>query len=141
MENVKDRRSFERMAIPGMKAVLVNNYFYYLFSFRFLYNIIELIFRKIELINISLTGACLLSKQNFEPGQSVHMIISVPGMSKIPVTGSVRWSTNASDQEAYMAGIQFMAFNKGKRYNSFKRLKQINELMPQPATATATEKN
>jgi hypothetical protein len=136
MDENKDRRSFDRIEIPGMNAVLVNNYWYYLFSFKLLYSFVEIIFKKTPLKNISVTGACLVSKQNFEPGDSIHMILSVPGMRKIPVTGSIRWSSFSTDQNTYYAGVQFMAFNKGKRYDSYQRLKQINELVAEPAVAS-----
>lgn len=126
MDKIKDRRSFDRLEIPGMKAVLVNNYWYQLFSYKLLYNILKILLKKTHLKNISVSGACILSRKNFHTGDSIYLIISLPGSAFIPVKGSVRWTSDKTEQNMYYAGIQFEAFRNGTKYNSYESLKQLH---------------
>jgi len=123
MEENKDRRSFDRLEIPGMKAVLVKGRWYQILSYRLLYRFLKFLFKKAQLKNISVSGACVVSDRNFHTGDSVQMIISIPGSSFIPVKGNVRWSSK--DTDLNYAGVQFEAFSSGKRYNSYESLKQL----------------
>ena len=125
MEDKKDRRSFDRLEIPGMKAVLLKGHWYQILSYRLLYRIFRFLFKKTHLKNISVSGACIECDQNFNTGDAVHMIISIPGSSFIPVKGSVRWSSNSFDSHGYYAGVQFEAFSSGKKFNSYESLKQL----------------
>lgn len=125
MDEQKDRRSFDRLEIPGMKAVLLKGHWYQIFSYRLLYRIFRFLLRKTDLKNISVSGACIASEKNFNTGDAVHMIILIPGSSFIPVKGSVRWSANSQDRNGYYAGVQFEAFSSGKKYNSYESLKQL----------------
>ena len=125
MEDKKDRRSFDRLEIPGMKAVLLKGHWYQILSYRLLYRIFKFLFKKTLLKNISVSGACIACDQHFNTGDAVHMIISIPGSSFIPVKGSVRWSSNSIDSKGYYAGVQFEAFSSGSKFNSYESLKQL----------------
>ena len=125
MEEKKDRRSFDRLEIPGMKAVLVKNHWYSLLSSKLIYNLLKVLLKKSHLKNISVSGACIECKRAYTAGESIHMIITVPGVSFIPVKGSVRWSSNLDQGNKFYAGVQFEAFSNGKKYNSYDTLKQL----------------
>lgn len=128
MEDNKNRRAFERLEIPGMKAVLLSQFFHTLLSFRFFSIVAEVLMKYNLLINISVNGACIQSKNRYNPGEDVHLIISLPGDKNIPVKGIVRWTS--SENSEYYSGIQFMAFSKGKNYNSMDRLKKLSNYFP-----------
>lgn len=125
MEEKKDRRSFDRLEIPGMQAVLLKGYWYQILSYKLLFRILKFLFKKTHLKNISVSGACIACERSFDTGEHVHMIISIPGSSYIPVKGSVRWAANSSERSGYYAGIQFEAFSSGKKFNSFETLKKL----------------
>ena len=125
MDENKDRRSFDRLEIPGMQAVVVKGHWFQILSYRLLYSILKFLFKKTQLKNISVSGACIENDHRLNTGDSVHMIISVPGSSYIPVKGSVRWASNNSDSKGYYAGIQFEAFSSGKKFNSYQSLKEL----------------
>lgn len=123
MEDFKDRRSFDRLEIPGMKAVLLKSHWYQLLSYKLLYSILKFVLKKTPLKNISVSGACIACNQTYNTGDAVHMIITIPGAKHIPVKGSVRWSSNGSDHN--YAGVQFEAFSSKGKYNSYESLKQL----------------
>ena len=125
MEDNKDRRSFDRLEIPGMKAVLLKSHWYQLLSYKLFYGILKFLLKKTPLKNISVSGACITSNQSYNTGDSVHMIITIPGSSFIPVKGSVRWSSNRNDDNLFYAGVQFEAFSSGGKFNSYESLKQL----------------
>ena len=124
MEDKKDRRSFDRLEIPGMQVVLLKGYWYQILNYKLLFKILKFLFKTTHLKNISVSGACIANKRNYNKGEHVHMIMSIPGSSYIPVKGSVRWASDSSEKQDY-AGIQFEAFSKGKKYNSYESLKKL----------------
>jgi len=125
MEEMKDRRSFDRLEIPGMNAILLKGSWYQILSYKLLFRVLKFLFKKTQLKNISISGACIASDHHYNTGDPVHMIISVPGSPYIPVKGSVRWASNNSDNNEYYAGIQFEAFSSGGKFNSYESLKQL----------------
>ena len=125
MKEKEDRRSFDRLEIPGMKAVLLKGHWYQILSYRLLYKIFKFLLKKTQLKNISVSGACITCDKVFNTGDAVHMIISIPGSSFIPVKGSVRWSSSSVDSKEYIAGVQFEAFSSGKKFNSYESLKEL----------------
>jgi len=129
MDDYKDRRAFERLEIPGMKAALISQFLHGILSYKIFTIFTEILMKQDLLKNISVNGACINSKNRLQPGDDVHMIISLPGDKNIPVKGSVKWISETDNRE-YFAGVQFMAFSKGKNYNSFDRLKQLNDYIP-----------
>ncbi len=129
MDDVKNRRAYERLEIPGMKAVLVSQFLHNLLCTKIFSIFADLLMKQNLLKNISVNGACIQSKNRFNMGDPVHMIISLPEDKKIPVKGNVRW-THQSVDSMHVAGIQFLAFSKGKSYNSLDRLKQLNNFVP-----------
>jgi len=124
MEEKKDRRSFDRLEIPGMNAILLRGQWYQILSYKLLFRVLKFLFKKTQLKNISVSGACIFNDRNYNKGDMVHMIISVPGASYIPVKGSVRWSSENTGNNGF-AGVQFEAFSSGKKYNSYNSLKQL----------------
>ncbi len=129
MDDVKDRRSYERLKIPGMKAALVSQFLLNLLSIKLFSIFAYILMKQNLLINISVNGACIQSKNRFNTGDPVHLIISLPGDKKIPVKGNVRW-TYQNEDNSHFAGVQFLAFSKGKSYNSKDRLKLLNNYIP-----------
>ena len=125
MEEMKDRRSFDRLEIPGMNAILLKGHWYQILSYKLLFRLLKFLFKKTQLKNISISGACIANDRNYHTGDPVHMIISVPGSSYIPVKGSVRWASNQSENSGHFAGIQFEAFSSGGKFNSYESLKQL----------------
>jgi Tfp pilus assembly protein PilZ len=124
MEEQKDRRSFDRLEIPGMNAILLRGQWYQILSYKLFFRLLKFLFKKTQLKNISVSGACISNDRNYNKGDQVHMIISVPGATYIPVKGSVRWSKDIAGNNGF-AGVQFEAFSSGKKFNSYNSLKQL----------------
>jgi len=133
MEEIKDRRSFDRPIVPGITALMINASWYYLLKYKLFHSFVLFLLGKNLIQNLSASGSCILSKNNFEPGKAIYLFLSSPGGMTIFIKGTVRWISFDAGNNMYCAGIQFRAYGNGKRYNSFKALEQLHIYTLPPA--------
>ena len=126
MDETKDRRSFDRLKVPEMTAFMINTGWYYLLRYKLFHSIVIFILGKNLIQNLSASGSCILSSNNFEPGKAIYLIMYSPGVKIIYIKGTVRWISSNAGDNMYYVGIQFLAYGNGKRYNSFKVLDQLH---------------
>ena len=129
MDDFKDRRAYERLEIPGIKAALVSQFLHNVLSIKIFSFFANILMKQNLLKNISVNGACLFVKNQYKAGDNIHLLISLPNDKNIPVKGNVRWISE-TESNSYYAGVQFMAFSKGRSYNSIDRLKNLNDYLP-----------
>lgn len=127
MNEIKDRRSFDRLMTPEMTAFLINSSWYYLLRYKLFKILLSFIMQKALLQNLSASGSCILSNNKFKSGDVIHLIIYTPAEKSIFVKGSVRWISSDAMSKRNNVGIQFRAYGKGKRYNSYDILKQLRD--------------
>ena len=126
MDEIKDRRTFDRTIVPEITAFMINNSWHYFLKYKFFHNIALLISGKNLIQNLSASGSCILSKNNFEPGKTIYLSLSSPAVKTIFIKGTVRWVSPVTKNNLYNVGIQFLAYGNRKRYNSFKVLEQLH---------------
>ena len=121
MDDIKDRRSFDRLNPPEISALLINSNWYYFLRYK--------LFRSIALF--------ILRNSNFKPGDIIRMIIYAQGQKNIFIKGTVRWISPGTENNTYYAGIRFVAYGNRKRYNSYKTLDQLRLFAMQNAVILA----
>ena len=126
MDEPKDRRSFNRMIVPEIRAFTINTIWHYFFKYKLFHRIAIFILGKHLIQDLSASGSCILSKNNFEPGKAVYLILSSPDRKIMFIKGNIRWASSYTENNMYYVGIQFWAYGNGKRYNSFKILEQLH---------------
>lgn len=128
MDELKDRRSVDRLLCSGVTALVYKKYWHNLLRYRLLKNIVSLWQVKSNVQNLSKSGTLIMSSDIYKRGDAIDIIIIAPGIKSIIIKGTVRWCTTDS-LEIGQIGIQFMAFSNWKRYNSFSILKQLQGVM------------
>jgi len=126
MSEIKDRRSFNRLMNPETTAYMINSSWHYFFRYNLCKRILLFLKQKTLLQNLSASGACIVSVNNFKFGDKIHLSIYTPGQKYIFIKGSVRWISNDTISNRNNVGIQFQAYGKGKRYNSYYFLKKLH---------------
>ena len=126
MNEHKDRRTFDRRIVPELKAFMINASWYYFLRYRVFYTLAMLIFGKNLIQNLSASGSCILSSNNFAPGKTIFLFLSSPSGRNMYIKGTVRWISPDTGYNMYYTGIQFLAYGNGKKYNSFKVRKQLH---------------
>ena len=126
MKESKDRRTFDSLIVPEIKSIMINATWYYLMRYKLFYSIAIFILGGNQIQNLSASGSCILSSNNFEPGKAIYLFLSSPGRKTIFIKGIVRWISSDRDNIMYNVGTQFLAYGNGKRYNSFKVLEQLH---------------
>lgn len=119
MSNSQDKRTFDRLHIPG--AVV-------LFRKRNKINLFDRFSRPMQLFNITKSGICFESERNFNRGEPVFVYIKIPGEKDIRIIGSIKWIDHRLPGKSSLIGAQFLAFGKGRNYNSIKTLERLREL-------------
>jgi hypothetical protein len=87
--------------------------------------------------DISFSAVCFKSEKSFEPGISMDVVISIPGIEDIFVKGTVIRAAQKSIKNIYNIVVQFMLFGTDPRYNSitsYNQLKNLNENLMQGAS-------
>jgi len=128
MDELKDRRSFDRLLCSGVTALVYKKYWHNLMRYRFLKNIASLWQIKSNVQNLSKSGTLIMSSDIYKRGDAIDIIIIAPGIKSIIIKGTVRWCTTDS-LEIGQIGIQFLAFSNWKRYNSVNILKQLHSFL------------
>jgi hypothetical protein len=126
MNETKDRRTFDRLIVPEIKAFMINDTWYYLMRCKLFYSIAIFILGRNQIQNLSASGSCILSSNNFEPGKEIYLFLSSPGRKTIFIKGIVRWVSSDRENVMNYVGTQFLAYGNGKRYNSLKVLEQLH---------------
>ena len=137
MEEIKDRRSFDRLNSQEISALLVNSKWYYLLKYKLFHRIAKTMLGKSLLQNLSTSGSCILCHNSFKPGDIIRMIIYAKDQKNISIKGTVRWISPGTENNTYYAGIRFVAYGNRKQYNSYKTLDQLRLFAIQNAVILA----
>ena len=60
-----------------------------------------------RLLDLSIEGAAVLTKQNFDVAQQLRLTILVPDGGPIATTGTVRWVKSIPKKNAFASGVEF----------------------------------
>lgn len=60
-----------------------------------------------RLLDLSIEGAAVLTKQNFDVCQQLRLTILVPDGGPIATTGTVRWAKSIPKKNAFASGVEF----------------------------------
>jgi hypothetical protein len=126
MNETKDRRSFDRLIVPGINAFMINTRWYYWLRYKLFHNIAIYILGKNLIQNLSTSGSCILSSNNFELYKTIYLILYSPDGKNIFIKGTIRWTSFDAGNNMYYVGLQFLAYGNRKRYNSYKVLEQLH---------------
>lgn len=107
MQTKMERRFIDRFKVPEARVRYAKE------------NFIVPVSRALPLKDLSKYGACFELKEEIDPGHLVIIKITVPGKKSISVKGKVIWSNSNATDIRHHAGIQFLPFGKGRKYNSF----------------------
>ncbi|MEJ2546055.1 MAG: PilZ domain-containing protein [Calditrichaceae bacterium] len=127
MAESKDRRTFDRSLNTSITAFLIRSNWFTLLKFKSRGSAAIQKLGKDQLKDLSASGSCIISNIKFEIGDSIHLIIYAPRRKIVFIKGLVRWAFAAKAKNSYYVGIQFKAYGKGKKYNSYKNLNLLRE--------------
>jgi len=119
MVNENDKRTFSRIEIPG--AVII-------FKRRNKLGLLERFSRPMQLLNITKSGICFKSEKKFNYGDHISVEINIPGEKHIIVEGDVKWLHEDLPDNMCLVGAQFVAFGKGRQYNSLSSLERLRTI-------------
>ena len=126
MEEIKDRRSFDRLLFSETTVVVSNYFWQYPLRYKFAHNFAKALLGKSYLHNLSASGSCILGSNRFKRGDNIRLIIKTPDFESIFIKGIVRWVSPETSNKMSYIGIQFRAFGNDKKYNSYDILKQLH---------------
>lgn len=126
MNEIMDRRSFDRPNVPAVEASIFSASWYYLLKYKIVHRIVMPLSRKYILQNLSASGSCVLTKNYLVPGKEIYLFLFSPGENTVLIKGIVRWISPHSESNMYIVGTQFLAYGNGRSYNSFKVLEQLH---------------
>jgi hypothetical protein len=127
MAESKDQRTFDRLLNKEITAFLIRSNWLNLLRFKYKGSASVRKLSKDQLQDLSESGSCIISNYIFELGDSIHLIFYAPGRKIICIKGLVRWAFVATVKNSYCVGIQFRAYGKGEKYNSYKNLSLLRE--------------
>ena len=127
MTEAKDRRTFDRLLNTEITAYLIPSNLLNFLRFRYGGKAAIQKLGKDQLRDLSASGSCIISRNKFVYGAPIILIIYAPGKKMIFIKGKVRWIFDGPMQNHYAVGIQFTAYGKGKKYNSYKNLGLLRE--------------
>ena len=125
MQESKDRRSFDRLAMPQATASLLEKKWFDVINRYLSFLVPANTSKNIVLKDISKSGACLVCEHQHECGDPIHLVVSIPGERNILVKGHVRWVKKQDDQIQYCVGTQFYAYGSAKKLNSLRTLERL----------------
>ena len=125
MEEAKDRRSYDRLVIPEATALKMEQVWFDLMSNYLSFVIPVNTTKDIIIKDISKSGACIMCEHRHECGDTMHLVVSIPGEKNIWIKGRVLWVRKHDDQIQYCIGTQFYAYGSGKNLNSMRSLEQL----------------
>jgi hypothetical protein len=119
MSETTERRALNRIEIPSAEVL-------YKPIKRF--NLFSTLTGPTNLINISKSGACFISKNSLEKGSEVMLKLFIPEQDPLFVKASTVWISANQEHSQMSVGVQFKPFGKGKAYNSFESKKILEKL-------------
>jgi Tfp pilus assembly protein PilZ len=128
MDELIDRRAFDRLVFSNISATIFRNYWYYSLGHRLFKNLELFAPVKSSVQDISSSGSLIITKSIFKQGQTISLIISIPGSERMIIKGKVLWIA-AQTPDMQNVGIQFLAFSNWKKYNSFDVQKQLGLIL------------
>jgi len=111
----KDKRSTERILIPGATIVLRK---------RNRLGLFEKSSDPTDLSNFTKSGIAFKSEIKFRFGDAVYLDILVPGEKTLRLAGEIRWIDDSNST----VGAQFKAFGSGRKYNPLTALEKLRLL-------------
>jgi len=118
-DSSKDQRSNDRIIIPGATVI---------FRKRNILGIFERYSRPMQLFNMTKSGLCFRSTKRLRLGEELYVDILIPGEKTLRIIGQVRWIDDELSDDTCLIGAQFIAFGRGRNYNSFKILERLRKL-------------
>jgi hypothetical protein len=83
---------------------------------------------KNEIVNLSKSGAGIISTLRFKKGETIKLKIKFPGEKDLILLGNIKWTNKINGNGTYRSGIQFHPFSDKGFYNSLDSLKRLNSL-------------
>ena len=111
----KDKRSTDRLAIPGGLVILRK---------KNRLGLLEKSSTPIELTNFTKSGIAFKSENSFRIGESIYLDIIIPGEKSLRLVSEIRWI----DESNSTIGAQFKAFGDGRKYNPLNALEKLRLL-------------
>jgi hypothetical protein len=133
MQENKDRRTFDRLAVPQATASLLENKWFDVINKYLSYLVPANTSKNIVVKDISKSGACLVCEYQHKCGDPIHLVVSIPGEKNILVKGHVRWVKKQDNQIQYYIGTQFYAYGSGKKLNPLRSLEQLRYIQERSA--------
>jgi hypothetical protein len=120
MATYTKQRSNDRLKIPGAvvyPCLKVNRWSFFLGSIK-----------ASELYNINKSGICFESGKLYRKGESVCVMVKIPGEKRFYVEANIKWIEDKPKSSGYYIGAQLQPFGKGRKFNSYKTLHRLREL-------------
>jgi hypothetical protein len=122
MNKNKERRSFERIEVPGASVRyriakglgLLKNYSH-----------------SEEIINLSKSGIAFNVKHPAGYGTPLEMKVTFPDGNGLYLKGKIRWQKNSNGSGHETIGVMFEPFGSKKQYNSIKALEYLRAMKNQ----------
>ena len=114
-----ERRALNRLEIPSAEV-------FYKTLKRF--NLTSTLTGPTNLVNISKSGACFVSKNYMAKGSEVMLKIFLPEKNPLSIKAKTVWSSENHESSQTYVGVQFKPFGEGKGYNSFKSKEILEQL-------------
>ena len=83
---------------------------------------------KNEIVNLSKSGAGIISTRRFKEGETIILKIKFPGEKDLILLGNIKWTNQINGNGTFRSGIQFHPFSDKGYYNSLESLKRLNNL-------------
>ena len=121
-EKDNDRRSFERIRIPGASVR---------YKITRGFNLLKNYSGSSEILNLSKSGMAFHINQPVSFGTPLEMKISFPDGNDLFLKGKLRWRKNTNGHNNETAGVLFNPFGSKKEYNSIKALEFLRSMKDQ----------
>ena len=84
-----------------------------------------------RVLDLSVGGAALFTKQTFESGQNLQLTIKLRDRSEIRTNAGVRWVKPWPDKGGFIAGVQFVSPSSHDQQRIHKFLKELDAELAQ----------
>ena len=81
-----------------------------------------------EIINLSKSGAGIISNLRLKKGEIIQLKIKFPGEKDLILKGKIKWTNPKNGNGTNRCGIQFHPFGDKRNYNSFESLERLKSL-------------
>jgi len=84
--------------------------------------------KKSELVDLSKSGAGIISSKPLKKGETIKIKVKLPGENNLDLKGTIRWVNPLNSNKLFRIGMQFNPFGNEKNYNSLEYLERLNIL-------------